>query len=574
MPKIWEVKSPPNQELIEELKSKLKVDRVVAELLLQRNITSYEEAEAFFRPQLKDLHDPFLMKNMEGAVERLNKAIQNQEKVLLFGDYDVDGTTAVALMFTFLKDKCPIDFYIPDRYKEGYGLSKQGIDYAIANDCSMIISLDCGIRSVELVDYAKKEGLDFIVCDHHEPGDTVPNCYVLDPKQKDCLYPYKELSGCGVAFKLLQGLTLQNNWEYDEIYSLLDFLALSIGADIVDVTGENRILAYHGLKLLNENPRSAFKELVRLASKSFPLSLTDVVFTIAPRINAVGRLRSGKYAVELMIADDPELIQTLSKEIDDDNKVRRELDRSITLEALQIIEDDLNSNDKKSTVVFQEDWHKGVVGIVASRLIEKYYKPTIVLTLSNGVVTGSARSVDGVNVLDAIVECEHLLEQYGGHSHAAGLSLKPENLETFKHAFEEAVVKQIEKTDLIEKQRVDIAIDLDEIFTSNENRTKIPRLKRILMQFEPHGPGNMQPVFQSNNLFSTEIRILKDDHLKLTITQPNSDVAMEAIGFNKAEHEDKVAAGIPFDMAYTMEVNRWRNRESLQLNIRDIRETI
>lgn len=573
MQKIWEVKSAQSSTAVDKMRSTLKVDRVVAELLLQRGINSYEEAEQFFNPSLEDLHNPFLMKDMDKAVDALNKVIEKGQKVLLFGDYDVDGTTAVAMMYTFLKSKCDVSFYIPNRYTEGYGLSKEGIDFAVDFGASLMISLDCGIKSVELIDYAKTQGLEFIVCDHHEPGSTLPDCIVLDPKRKDCDYPFKELSGCGVGFKLLQGWTDKYEQSKDELEPLLDFLALSIGADLVEVTGENRILAFHGLKRLNEFPRFAFKELLTLANRKFPVSLTDVVFTIAPRINAAGRLRSGKYAVELMISEDYDLIETLAKEINADNTERRQMDTVITKEALIQIESDSNFDNKLTTVVYDKNWHKGVVGIVASRLIEKFYRPTIVLAESNGEITGSARSVDGVNILEALIECEALLQQYGGHTHAAGLTLKPENLDMFKQEFDKAVSKQIDKSGLIEKQRVDIGIELNELFLPHENRMKVPRLKRILQRLEPHGPGNMQPVFQSNNLYSKEVRLLKGEHLKMSIAQPPHDLVIDAIGFNKAEHEDKVASGVPFDMVYTLEVNSWRDRETLQLNIRDIRES-
>ena len=394
MQKRWLVKTPVESTTLEEFRSTLKVDRIVAELLMQRGITSFEDAETFFRPKLDQLHNPFLMKDLKKAVERVNLAIAKGEKILLFGDYDVDGTTAVALLYGFLIEKHQnLDYYIPDRYSEGYGISMQGIDFAAENDFKLIISLDCGIRSVEHVKYAQEKGIDFIICDHHNPGDTVPDCIVLDPKQKDCDYPYKELSGCGVGFKLLHGLCLENDWKQSELFNQLDLLAVSIGADIVPVTGENRVLCYHGMMLLNANPRPAFVELLRIAKREFPVTLTDVVFTIAPRINAAGRLRSGKHAVELMISDNVADIRRLAAAIDEDNKERRQLDQVITSEALELIEQNADYENRKTTVVFKNDWHKGVVGIVASRLIEKHYRPTIVLTESNGKATGSARTV-------------------------------------------------------------------------------------------------------------------------------------------------------------------------------------
>ncbi|MGB0914702.1 MAG: single-stranded-DNA-specific exonuclease RecJ [Crocinitomicaceae bacterium] len=574
MQKRWQVKTPIDSTTVEDFRSKLKVTPIVAELLLQREISSFPEAEAFFRPKLDQLHDPFLMQDMDAAVERLQEAIEEGQKVLLFGDYDVDGTTAVATMFTFLKETLPVDYYIPDRYKEGYGLSIQGIDFAHEHDVDLIISLDCGIKSIDEIAHARSLGIDFIVCDHHTPGDKLPDAIVLDPKRKDCNYPYDELSGCGVGFKLLQGLCDHNSWSYDKLFELLDFLAISIGADIVPVTGENRILCYHGMKLLNSNPRPAFKELLTLAKKQFPVTLTDVIFSIAPRINAAGRLRSGRYAVALMISENLDEINLLAEEINTDNIERRQLDSDITEEALALVDSDPNTDDKCTNVVFQSNWHKGVVGIVASRLIEKHYKPTIVLTESNGLVTGSARSIKDFNIYEAIAECSDLLEQFGGHKFAAGLTMKPENVEAFKMKFEEVAKKSLTKEMLIEEQNVDVELEFNEIFKPDENRLKIPQLKRILRQFEPHGPGNMKPVFISKNVYSTDVRALKDVHLKMSMTQPQYDVVIDGIGFNLGEKLDVVASGLPFDLVYTLEINKWKDRETLQLNIKDVRETV
>ena len=574
MQKRWQVKTPIDSTIVEDFRSKLKVDPIVAELLLQRQIDSFEEAQKFFRPDLSSLHDPFLMKNMENAVERLQQAISEQQRVMLFGDYDVDGTTAVALMFSFLKDTLPVDFYIPDRYKEGYGLSTAGIDTAAKNKVDLIISLDCGIKSVDKVAYAQSLGIDFIICDHHTPGDTLPDAYVLDPKQKGCDYPYKELSGCGVGFKLLQGLCEHNNWSQEKLFDSLDLLAVSIGADIVHVTGENRVLAMHGMKKLNENPRFAFKTLLSLAKKEFPVTLTDVIFSIAPRINAAGRLRSGRYAVELMISNDEEEILMLANEINEDNLERRELDKDITKEALEKAEELATDGKSFSTVVYKENWHKGVIGIVASRLIEKYYKPTLVLTLSNGLITGSARSIKGFDVYEGLSECSEFLEQFGGHTFAAGLTMKPESLEPFKKKFEEVAARVLTPELMVEEQIIDIELSFDQIFQKEENRMQVPKLKRIIKQFEPHGPENMKPVFISKNVFSTDVRILKDAHLKLSMTQPENDVVIEGIGFNLAGKKDIVASGLPFDVVYTLEINKWRERETVQLNIKDIRATV
>lgn len=572
MQKRWLVKTPVESTTVEEFRSTLKVDPIVAELLLQRNIQTYEAAESFFRPKLSQLHDPFLMKDLKEAVDRVNLAIENEEKILLFGDYDVDGTTAVALLYSVLKNHhSNLDYYIPDRYIEGYGVSRLGIEFAAENGFSLIISLDCGIRSVEHVKFAKEKGVDFIVCDHHNPGEELPDCLVLDPKRKDCEYPYKELSGCGVGFKLLQGLFIKNDWKISDLYKHLDLLAVSIGADIVAVTGENRILCFHGMLQLNAQPRSSFKELLAIAKREFPVTLTDVVFTIAPRINAAGRLRSGKHAVELMISENNQDIKRLADDINEDNLERRQLDQLITTEALELIENDTTFESRKSTVVFKNDWHKGVVGIVASRLIEKHYRPTIVLTESNGKASGSARTVNNFDIHAALVKCEHLLEQFGGHTHAAGMTMSLENVPLFQLHFEQIVKESIQKEDESPEQQVDMELSFNAIFTQGENRMKVPRLKRILEQFEPHGPGNMKPVFITRNVFSTDVRLLKDAHLKLSMTQPNSDVILEGIGFNLADKMDDVAAGLPFDVVFTLETNKWKNKETVQLNIKDIR---
>lgn len=574
MQKRWLVKTPKPGTVIEEFRSTLKVDPIVAELLLQRGIVDYEKAERFFRPGLDELHDPFLMADMEKAVDRLQLAIEQQERVLLFGDYDVDGTTAVAVLYTFLKDTLPIEFYIPDRYREGYGLSFEGIDVAAAHDVGLMITLDCGIKSVDKIAYARAKGIDVIVCDHHTPGDILPDGIILDPKRADCEYPYKELSGCGVGFKLLQALCEQNNWSFDPLFALLDLVAISIGADIVPVTGENRVLCFHGMERLNAKPRAAFREMMTLAKREFPVSLTDVVFTIAPRINAVGRLRSGTFAVQLMISENEDEIRQLAHELNEDNLERRELDALITAQAIEILEGDEAHTARVTTVAYHPDWHKGVVGIVASRLVEKWYRPSIVLTLNDGKVTGSARSVEGFDIHAALVACQDVLEQFGGHAHAAGLTLLPENLEIFKDRFERVVQKMIDPALLTEAQEIDIELDFDQIFNQGEDRMKIPRLKRILRQFEPHGPGNMKPVFLSKNVFSTQVRLLKDAHLKVSMVQPEFDVVLEGIGFNMPDKQDCVSSGIPFDVVYTLEINRWNGRETLQLNIKDVREVV
>ena len=573
MNKKWLLKSVPSAEEIEQLKKELHVDSIVAKLLLQKGITKLPEAESFLRPKLNEIHDPFLMKDMKKAIERINQALSENEKILIFGDYDVDGTTAVALLYlSLIPYYQSISFYIPDRYSEGYGISKQGIDFAINEGYSLIIALDCGIKSIDLVDYAKQNSVDFIICDHHQPGPTIPDCIVLDPKREDCPYPFKELCGCGVGFKLMQALYVTNNWEEEILFNQLDLVAISIGADIVPVIGENRILAYHGMKKLNEKPRVAFQELIILAKKNFPLTLTDVVFIIAPRINAAGRLRSGKYAVELMISTNRSEMNQLAQDIHLDNQNRRKLDQEITQEALNQIESNPASSNKKSTVVYDPNWHKGVVGIVASRLIEKHYKPTIVLTKSNGLITGSARSIEDFDLYQALDECAHLLEQFGGHKHAAGLTLKEEILPEFIELFEQVSQKKLLNKTISPTQIIDAKIDFNELFLPNENRLKVSRFKKIIDHFEPFGPGNMKPVFVSENVFTKNLRVLNDAHLKLTVVQPNHDVAMEAIGFNMADKELLVADGLPYQVAYTLETNSFRDKETLQLNLKDIRE--
>lgn len=571
--KKWMIRSVKNDTLVEELRSTLKVDPIVSRLLVQRGITTYQEAESFFKPDLAALHDPFLMKGMNEAVNLLTDAIKNEKRVLLYGDYDVDGTTAVAVMYNtlspVLKD---LSYYIPDRYTEGYGLSDQGVDHAIEKGENLMILLDCGIKSVEKIARLKENGIDVIVCDHHTPGEVLPPCCVLDPKQEACNYPYKELSGCGVGFKLLQAMTMNGLLSEDRLFEQLDLLAISIGADIVEVLGENRTLAFHGLKKLNQSPRKAFQFMISQSGKTFPLTLSDVVFTIAPRINAAGRLRSGRFAVEMMIHPDEDEIKRLVSEIENDNMERRFIDAEITKEALSIIYQN-NLEERRTTVLHGTKWHKGVVGIVASRLIESFYRPTIVFSGDGDVLTGSARSIPGINIYDMIQSCEEHLIQFGGHAFAAGLTIRRENLKSFIEAFEGLISKNFQQEFFAEQMEIDAEINFSELFEVGENRLQIPRFKRIIDRFEPFGPGNMKPVFLSKNLYSTEARILKDEHLKLKVTQPPHDLVMDAIGFRMSDKMDFVASGLPFDMIYTLENNTWRDRTTLQLMIKDIRES-
>ena len=573
MQKRWLIKSAQNSTTVEDFRSEIKTDSIVAELLLQRGIDSFERARDFFNPSLEQLHDPFALLNMDKAVSLLDQSIENQSRILLYGDYDVDGTTAVSLLYNFLKEYTDrIDYYIPDRYKEGYGLSDQGVVFAIENNYDLVIALDCGIKAVDKVSRLREAQIDVIICDHHTPGEVIPDAIVLNPKQEKCNYPFKELSGCGVGFKLLDGWCVQKGVDKESLFSLLDLVAISIGADLVEVTGENRILAFKGLEVLNANPRSAFRKMIEMAGRSFPLTLTDVVFTIAPRINAAGRISSGMEAVELMTTASEEKISIAAEQIQAYNTERRELDEGITLEALKQIENDPNFNQKKTTVVYNTDWQKGVLGIVASRLVESHYKPTIVLTETDGVYTGSARSIEGVDVYEAIDSCADLLDRYGGHKYAAGLTISKDNLHAFIERFEKFVATHTTVELFNPQLTIDIEINFDQIFKEGEDRMKVPRLKRILSRFEPHGPGNMSPVFISSNVYTTEMRVLKEKHLKLNVTQPKSDVVLPAIGFNLFEKADLVSSGIPFDLAYTIDVNKWNGKETIQLNIKDIRE--
>jgi single-stranded-DNA-specific exonuclease len=575
MEKRWLFKALPTDTRIDEIRSILKLDSICTTLLCQRGIDTLDAAKAFFYPNLNSLHDPLLMLNMPTAVERLASAIEQKERVLVYGDYDVDGTSAVAMMHTFLQSLgVDVHYYIPDRYTEGYGVSIQGMDWANEQGIQLIITLDCGIRSTNSIAHARNYGIDVIVCDHHEPGDELPAAIILDPKQKGCMYPFKELSGCGVGFKLLDAYCRQVGRHAELLNNQLDLLAISIGADIVQLTGENRVLCAHGLNLLNEKPRNAFRALIQSAKREFPLTLTDVVFTIAPRINAAGRLRSGRFAVELMISTDETLIHQLAQEIEADNVARKQLDQQITHEALELIKADENYSNKRTTVVYKPDWHKGVVGIVASRLMEKHYRPTIVLTESNGFITGSARTIEAFDVHEALVACSDLLIQFGGHTHAAGLTLSPENLLPFQNRFDQLAHQQLVPADLSPELFIDMEISFDQFYEPNENRSKLPKLKRLLDRFEPHGPGNMKPHFIARNVYASEVRILKEQHLKLRVLQTEADIILDAIGFGLAQKQDQVAAGLPFDMVFTLDKNSWKNNITLQLNIKDIRASL
>ena len=559
----WTLKPKPEQEKVKQLSQELKIDEVIAALLVQRGIETYDQAKKFFRPSLNDLHDPFLMKDMDKAVQRIEKAISEEENILIFGDYDVDGTTAVSLVSSYLLSFYPnVATYIPDRYEEGYGVSYQGIDFADDNGFSLIIALDCGIKAIDKVDYAKEKQIDFIICDHHRPGNQIPNAIaVLDPKQDDCNYPYDELCGCGVGFKLIQALGVKRGETIKDFIPYLDLVATAIGADIVPMTGENRILAYHGLEVINSKPRAGIAAITKPLKKE--LSITDVVFIVAPRINAAGRMKHGQHAVNLLTETDINTAAIFASEIEEFNQERRDLDKLITDEALQQIQK--NKEEKKfTTVVYNETWHKGVIGIVASRLTETYYRPTLVFTKSGEKLAASARSVKGFDVYNALEACTDVIEQFGGHKYAAGLTLKEDQYEAFKLKFEAVVAASIDEKMLIPEISVDAEIDIEQI---------TPKFYRILKQFAPYGPGNMTPVFMTQNLKDTGYAkgVGEDEiHLKISVTQNNSK-PIGGIGFGLGDKKDLILNKKPFSAVYSIDENEWNGTISLQLKLKDIR---
>ena len=568
MEKRWIIKEKGNIATVKALSSALGVSESLANLMVQRSITTPEEAHAFFNPSLDDLHDPFMMKDMNIAVDRLSTAIKKNEKILVYGDYDVDGTTAVALVYSFLKEQnSNVDYYIPDRYKEGYGLSIKGIDYAVQNKCKLIITLDCGIKAVEKIKYANAEGLDIIVCDHHLPGEEIPGALaVLDPKQPGCSYPYKELSGCGVGFKLIHAYSRIQGIPFNDIVNYLDLVAVSIASDIVPITGENRVLAYFGLKQLNESPRTGLREIIREAVVTRALTVEDVVFKLGPRINAAGRMDTGSRAVELLISNDTKLATGISKEINNYNNERRNVDRLITTEAMKMISENYHYKNAKTTVLYNPLWKKGVIGIVASRLIETYYRPTVILTESNGFATGSARSVQGYDLYQAIESCSDLLESFGGHMFAAGLTLKKENIQPFIERFENYVNSTITEEQMLPRLLIDTELSFSEI---NEE------FFNVMSQFQPFGPENMSPVFVSRNVTDSGTGRMvgaNGEHLKLDLCQESSGTkSISAIAFNQANHFEYIHKGQPFDICYSLEMNEFRGNRNLQLNIRDIK---
>jgi len=560
--KRWKILQADNAK-VEALHTSLKINPVLCKLLAQRDISSFEEAKQFFRPQLSDLHDPWLMKDMDKAVDRITKAMQNREKILVFGDYDVDGTTSVACMYQFFQsvyEADKTDFYIPHRYKEGYGVSKLGIDYAFENGFTLIVSLDCGIKSIELIGYAKTLGIDFIVCDHHLPDTILPPAYaILNPKQPDCNYPYKELCGCGVGFKLITALTKSNDLPEDEYLRYLDLVATAIAADIVPITGENRVLAYFGLKRVNENPNEGIKALRELSGFEKEMHINSLVFMIAPRINAAGRMDDACKAVQLFVSKNKTEAMSYAEMLHSDNTDRKEADKSITEEALELIRGDEVMVGRKSTVVFQQHWHKGVVGIVASRLIEHFYRPTIVLTLSGDVVAGSARSVNGFNLYEAVHACREHLIGYGGHFAAAGMTMLPEKVADFSSKFEEVVATTILPESLVPEILIDSEISFADVN---------PKFYNIICQMEPFGPENMRPIFIAKNVYNTSYsKIVKESHIKFVVKQNN--IKLTGIGFGMADKFPLLQMNRPINIVFTLDENEWNNTKTIQMKVID-----
>ena len=581
--KRWALKAVKDSELITSLSSQLNIGKTLATLLVHRGIKTFDEAKIFFRPSIDDLHDPFLMKDMDKAIDRIDIAFERNEKILVYGDYDVDGTTAVSLVYSFILNLYPnVDFYLPDRYKEGYGISTQGVEFAIANNYKLIIALDCGIKSNEKVTFAKNSGVDFIICDHHRPGEVLPDAVaVLDPKRADDTYPFDELSGCGIGFKLISGYAKKHNIPFSEIEQYLDLVAISTAADIVPLVGENRILVHFGLKRINYHPRFGVRAILEMENvpvyfdempdktrkPHYILTVSDLVFIIGPRINAAGRIHDARHAVELLISDNTSDANINSQRIKVHNTERKHLDVKITQEAFDVILEDATFSSRKSTVLYNADWHKGVIGIVASRLTEKYYRPTIILTESNGMATGSARSVKDFDIYNAIESCSDLLDQFGGHMYAAGLTMKLENIEEFKRRFEEIVCATIKDHMLVQEIEIDAELRLNEI---------TPSFFNVLKQFAPFGPGNLNPVFQTKHVRDTGLsRIVGNNHLKLNLAEDeNTRFGFEGIAFQMGQHYAYISRRISFDICYSIEENNYNGKTSIQLNAKDIKINI
>ena len=569
MEKEWVNKIPGNSSEVKELAAALNIGNVLANLLVQRDIKTFEQSRMFFRPALTDLHNPFLMKNMGLATERLLSALRKNENILIYGDYDVDGTTSVAMVYSFLKLRYSnLAFYIPDRYSEGYGISKKAVDFAFDNNISLIIALDCGIKAIEKVEYAKTKNIDFIICDHHTPGNILPEAAaLLDPRQPGCEYPYKDLSGCGVGFKFLQALTMNSDYQWDELIKFLDLVVVSIASDIVPLNGENRTLAHFGLIQLNEAPCNGLKSIINLAGiENKNITIDDIVFKIGPRINAAGRMKSGNKAVELLTAKDDHVAREIGDVINVFNNDRKNIDRLITGEALKMIADDSLYAERKSTVLFNPEWHKGVIGIVASRLIETHFRPTVILTESNGFATGSARSVPGFDIYQVVEACSDLLENFGGHMYAAGMTMKLENVELFKNRFDELVSQNITQAQLSPKIEVDSLISVKEIDG---------KFCRILKQFQPFGPDNMSPVFMARNLVSNgSVKVVgpHKEHLKMEVFSEDAHHhVFQAIAFQQSHHYNLISCGIRFDACFTIDENEFRGNTTWQLNIKDLK---
>ena len=566
----WLSREPVDSAKVDRLATEVGIDRVLAELLVRRGVETFEQARSFFRPSLDDLHDPFLMKDMDLAVERLHKAIVSGENILVYGDYDVDGTTAVSLVLGFIRRFTQkVDFYIPDRYDEGYGVSYKGIDWAAEGGFSLMITLDCGIKAIDKVEYARSKGIDVIVCDHHLPEDSLPAAVaVLDPKREDCHYPFDDLCGCGVGFKLVQGYSQRYGIPFEELLPFFDLLVVSIAADLVTMVGENRVLAHYGLKQLNESPREGLKALIGLSNlEQGHVSIDDIVFKIGPRINAAGRMETGRLAVDLLNAADERTAMAVGQQINENNNERKNIDREITQEALEMVEQGSCLSSGNVTIVYNPKWNKGVVGIVASRLVEAYYKPAVVLTKSNGFVTGSARSVQGFDLYQSIDSCADLLENFGGHVYAAGLTLKEENLAEFCTRMDRFVGAHLNEEMLVPVVDVDAVLDFSRI---------TPKFFRILKQFQPFGPGNGNPVFVTENVYDSGAGRKVGAgglHLKLDLIQESQPYhQIPAIAFNMADCYEYIHDGNPFDICYSIVENYYRGNATIQLRVRDIRK--
>ncbi len=564
MNKRWIYKPIPSTQRVEEISKSINLNSYLSAILIQRGITDFDLAKNFFRPTLQQLHDPLLMQDMDKAVARLHKAIVNEEKILIYGDYDVDGTTAVSVVHSYLTTFYPhVDFYIPDRHAEGYGVSERGIQWAEENGFSLIVALDLGIKASDMVVLARHKGIDFIICDHHLPGHEIPQAVaVLDPKRDDCTYPFQELSGCGIGFKLIQAYARQYRQE-EEVYQYLDLVAVSIASDIVSINGENRVLAFHGLKKLNENPSPGLKALKDIAAIKTDLDISGVVFTLGPRINAAGRVAHARGAVELLIAKTEEEANALAEKVNIKNDLRREFDANITEEAIAMIEGDERLLQAKSTVLYKNTWNKGVIGIVAARCVEKFYRPTVILTESNEKITGSARSVNGFDLYEAIAACSDLLEKFGGHKYAAGLTLEPANLEAFQQRFEEVVAERLTDEMRIPVVDIDITVHFDAI---------TPKFVSVLKQMAPFGPENPKPVFEARNVYvMNSLGSFKDKHIRFLAAQLGNENVFNVVGFDCMEHYNRLSQGERFRMAFTIEENTYNGVTSVQLRIKDIK---